>query len=280
MLARQGRGVPLEEAIRMYERAIELDANYALAYAALASARNWLYTYWGGDLAQAREAQRAARKAVALAPNLAEAHAVLATCLSSEGGNEAAQRAFDEALRLNSNSPWVLQAYGDHLFRSGAMELAAEYYQKAVALDPERREVRGMPLALILKRLGRHDEFVEYVRKNFELSSREAAVDPGDARAVYLSGLSLLRLGETQKGLEWIERALAIDSEDALLLYNVACAFALAGETDRALAALEKTVANGLSNLSWLENDADFDSIRDHPRFGAIVRRLRKNSTS
>lgn len=250
--------------------------NYALAYAGIASARTWLYSQWGGDSAHAREAHRAASKAVELAPNLAEAHAALASCLSFDGVREPAQRAFEEAMRLNSNSPWVLHAYGNHCFRNGEMERAAEYYCKALALDPERDEVRGMPLALILKRLGRHDEFLEYVRKNFELNSREAAVNPGDARAVYLSGLSLLRLGETEKGLQWIERALAIDPEDLLLLYNVACAFSIAGETERALAALEKTVANGFGNLAWLENDSDFDSIRDHPRFAAIVDRLRR----
>lgn len=274
MLARQGRRATLEEAIRQYERAIEIDPNYALAYAGIAGCQTWLFTQWGADRENLRRAGASARKAVELAPNLAEAHAALAACLSYGGDRAGAERELDDALRLNSRSAWAQKAYGDHCFREGDMERAADFYRRAMALDPARYELPGY-LSQVLFRLGRIEECLAASRHAFDVASHEASVNPGDARACYMAGIALLRLGERERGLEWIDRAVSIDADDLLVLYNIGCAYALAGEPERALDALERALVHGFGNLRWLENDSDFDSIREHPRFGALLDRVR-----
>ena len=56
------------------------------------------------------------------------------------------------------------------------------------------------------------------------------------------------------------------------LILGVACIFALAGDHEKALDLLEHSI----SNVSWIENDPELDSIRDHPRYLAYIEKLRK----
>lgn len=64
---------------------------------------------------------------------------------------------------------------------------------------------------------------------------------------------------------------MAIDPEEATILYNAACTYALLGETDRAIDLLEKAIRNGYGHKEWIDNDPDFASLRDHPRFQALM---------
>jgi adenylate cyclase len=79
--------------------------------------------------------------------------------------------------------------------------------------------------------------------------------------------------------VEWLGRALAIDPEETTILYNAACTYSLMGEKDKALNLLEKAVRNGYGHKEWLENDPDFASLSDHPRFQALMQRLTGTSS-
>lgn|ERR1700720_701699 len=83
-----------------------------------------------------------------------------------------------------------------------------------------------------------------------------------------------MRLGQRDQALERARRAFAIDPEDGGVLYNVACFYALAGSREEALDHLDKAIQNGFGHRDWLENDSDFDSLRDEPRFQALLRKL------
>jgi adenylate cyclase len=100
------------------------------------------------------------------------------------------------------------------------------------------------------------------------------ALNPDDARAITMGAVSLCRLGEKAKGLEWAERALEIDADDAGVRYNVACLYALEGETARAMGALEEAVRAGFANVDWIKNDPDLDSLRADPRFQTLLDKL------
>jgi adenylate cyclase len=70
-------------------------------------------------------------------------------------------------------------------------------------------------------------------------------------------------------------RQRALDPEDGGTLYNVACAYARAGRTDQALDTLERALDRTVTNLTWIANDPDWNELRDHPRFQALLSRLR-----
>ena len=83
-----------------------------------------------------------------------------------------------------------------------------------------------------------------------------------------------MRLGQRDQALERARRASTIDPEDSAVLYNVGCVYALAGSDEEALDHLDKAIQNGFGHRDWLENDSDLDSIRDQPRFQALLRKL------
>jgi hypothetical protein len=68
--------------------------------------------------------------------------------------------------------------------------------------------------------------------------------------------------------------AVALAPQEAGLLYNAACVYATTGKHDRAIEYLERAVDAGYSHKSWLENDSDFDSIREDERFKAVLERI------
>jgi tetratricopeptide (TPR) repeat protein len=103
---------------------------------------------------------------------------------------------------------------------------------------------------------------------------RHVELYPEDARALYLGTGALIEVGDTKRSLEWAARALAIDPEESAILYNVACTYSLLGEKEQALDCLEKAVRNGFGHKAWVENDPDFASLRNLPRFQALLQRL------
>ena len=84
----------------------------------------------------------------------------------------------------------------------------------------------------------------------------------------------LCHIGRREQGLEWGDRALALDPEDAGVLYNTACLNAVAGRSEYAIELLEKAVQNGFGHREWIDNDPDVASLRDHPRFQALLNSL------
>ena len=80
-----------------------------------------------------------------------------------------------------------------------------------------------------------------------------------------------MQLGDEEKTIEWIERAQVLSPTSSGVMYNSACLYAKIGETERALDLIEKAVELGSRNKRYFETDGDFDSIRDHPRFVALM---------
>jgi len=56
-----------------------------------------------------------------------------------------------------------------------------------------------------------------------------------------------------------------------MLLYNVACTYASLGRNEEAISCLERSVEKGFGHREWIDNDPDLNSIRDNPRYQAIV---------
>ena len=69
-------------------------------------------------------------------------------------------------------------------------------------------------------------------------------------------------------------QAMALAPNDPVVLYNAACTLAQLGEHDRALDGLERSIEAGVAVGDWIKHDPDFESLRDHPRFQAIVKRI------
>ncbi|MDH4166449.1 MAG: hypothetical protein OEY13_07965 [Gammaproteobacteria bacterium] len=128
----------LRASLRSFEKAVELDPNYAQAYAGKAAAQSRLASngYDGFDVGFGK-ARQAAQRSLELAPNLAEGYLALAFTQGVLSGDVSGNYAlYERALQLNPGSALVQQSYADFATTAGAHEQAIAAGQRAVALDP------------------------------------------------------------------------------------------------------------------------------------------------
>ncbi|HEY9383828.1 MAG TPA: protein kinase [Gemmatimonadales bacterium] len=263
----------IQYARRMFERAIDIDPNYAIAYAGIADCCAFLYMYWDGSRANLEGAETASRKALDLAPELAETHASRGFALTLSGDYPGAVREFETAIRLNPNLYEAHYLYARAHMQEGKLEEAVRQFMEAARLRPEDYQA----LLLVqgpLRGLGRHEEVQSVLRGGLQLAEKHLELNPDDARALYLGATALIQLGERERALEWAGRARAANESDSLVLYNVACVYSLGGLKEEALECLEKAVQNGFGHGGWIDHDSDLDSLRGDPRFEALKKRL------
>jgi tetratricopeptide (TPR) repeat protein len=269
----QFRRTGIQFARRMYERAMEIDPSYALAYAGAADCCSFLYMYWDASKANLDGADMYSQKALELGPELAEAHASRGFAVSLRKRYDEARREFETAIRLNPKLYEAHYLYARACMQEGKLEEAARRYEDAARVRPEDYQ------ALLLMQgplngLGRTADAEGAVRRGLQVVEKHLELNPDDARALYLGAGALVMLGNRDRGLEWARRAFAIDPEDSGVLYNVACAYVSLGMTEDAIICLEKAVQNGFGHREWLENDSDLDALRADPRFEALRKRL------
>ncbi|MBA3342006.1 MAG: protein kinase [Gemmatimonadaceae bacterium] len=261
-----------EYARQMFERAIELDPDYALAYAGIADCCSFLYQYFYASPANLKRADAASRRALELAPSLAEAHASRGLAVSLSNRFEEADTEFEMALKLNPNSFEAAYFYARSCVAQGRNEDAARWFERAIAVRPDDYAALAL-LATTYLALGRAEESIKASRRSYDSARKHLDLNPDDPRALYMGAMSLTSLGESEKAREWNRRALAMDPDDPSVLYNIACAFAVEAQSDEAIDALERALANGFGHWQWIEHDTDLDSLRDNPRFIEMLAR-------
>ena len=258
-----------EAIIRLCQRAVEIDPNYAEAWALIAMAEMLLHSTVGrgGD-----DGLEAAERALSLNPDLAEAHAVKARILSAEKRHDEASREIETALRLDPESHQVNKCAGLLKFRQQQIEEAVAYWEKTLALEEGDFGTGGM-LITCYTALGNH----EAARRSAEITLARAekvlAHDPNNGSAMGHGSWALAVLGQRDRAKDWMGRALLLDPDNMTMRYNCACA--LANNLNDKEAALEilgpAFEKMGTALINHAKIDPDLDSIRNDPRFKAML---------
>jgi non-specific serine/threonine protein kinase len=258
---------------QMFQRAIEIDPAYARAYAGIADCCSFLYMYADSSPGMLEEADSASRRALELDPELAEAHASRGLALTLNNRYADAEEELEAAIRLDPRLFEGYYFYARASFQQGKLAKAAGLYEQAARVRPDDYQSLGL-LASTYEGLERRDDALAAHRRCLLLVQKHLEVHPDDARAVYMGALSWVQLGQVERGLEWARRALDMDPEETSILYNVACVYSLHGDVEDALDCLEKAVQQGFGHKEWIVNDSDLATLRDHPRFKALLARL------
>src|SRR6058998_625860 len=285
--------------IRYYEQALKLDPNYALAYCGLADT----YAYMGGVVMPSKEAvakeKEFAQRAIELDPELAEAHLSLACALGGAFDWRNAQIEFDRAIELNPNLAWAYEIYAWFLGGVGRLDEAIAKDKKAIELDPLNSFFQSA-LAYYLYHARRYDGAIVQIKKTLEL-------DPASTLGRHLLGCCLLWKGDTAGAIAEFQRskivvtgawyqgllgyAYAISGDRpkaeqilreleqmAKRQYVSTTAFADIhlglGEKEKALDWLEKSYQDQQSACWYLTVDPIYDSVRNEPRFQALVQKV------
>ena len=195
-------------AAKLFNRAIELDPNYALAYAGLADCWSYIYLYVNHSEEARQKAEQAGARAVELDPESAPAHASRAVALSISRRDSEAEAGFEAATRLDPNLFEAYYFHARHAFVRGQAEKAVRLYEQAMRVRPEDYQA-PLLMAQVYDDLGRPEAAAAARQAGIERAERHLDLNPDAARALYMGANGLVALGESGRGREWVERAVA-----------------------------------------------------------------------
>jgi TolB-like protein/tetratricopeptide (TPR) repeat protein len=264
----------LEQSRRMFEGAIELDADYAPAWAGLATVHALLFEWWGSKEEDMHRADRASQIAMELAPDLADAHVARGFALSLRNLYDEAQVHFELAAHINPHLFDAYYYYARAAFARGEIEHSVELFRKAAEVRQEDFQSPAFG-AQSLRMLARMDEARLCSREAVVRAERILALNPLDGRALAVGSLALLETGDPGRADEWSRRAVDLYPDDLSALLNRACLKLRIGQHEEALDLLERFFGRGMGKRDWVEHDPDYDCVREHPRFKAMFAKLK-----
>jgi TolB-like protein/Flp pilus assembly protein TadD len=294
----------LRKAGDYFQKAIDLDPKYALAYAGLADVHSLVPVYAGtAPQDDVPKALAAARKAVELDDRLAESHTSLGNALVSSVQLKAAEAEFRRALELNPNYATAHQWLAECLFGQGRFSESLAENERAHELDPLSLIINAS-YASSLAGAGRYEEAVKQARKTLDLDPElvpgheilgqiyedegklnEAIIEYSKANELgpTPSNFAMLahayaktgRMGETRKILDKLSD---LSGQQYVGSYPLAIVHLALGEKDEALRLLEQSFVERDILLQGLfgsiKIDKRLDPLRHDPRFQKLVERF------
>jgi TolB-like protein/DNA-binding winged helix-turn-helix (wHTH) protein/Flp pilus assembly protein TadD len=291
----------LEESIGYFQEATRRDATFAPAYVGLADAYNRLGTIFiGTPPSEVRpKVVNAARKALELDPELAEAHVLLADIYQAQWHWSDAQAEYKRALELKPNDAAAHVGFAHWLLCQGRTQEAVTWTERGRELDPI--EVSGTTIGETLFFAHRYDEAIHELRSVL-------AVQGDSASALWYLGYSLIAKGQPDDAIPVLEKAVSLTNRSPGVIGVLIRAYAHAGrrkdafrlldelkqrrqkgyvpagafvnaylgleDREQAFAWLEHAYQEQSNILQFLKVHPHFDPLRDDPRFKDLVHRV------
>jgi adenylate cyclase len=255
---------------RMFAKAVELDPDYARAYAGIADCDSMLHSWHNVDVSIDGILATSA-KALALDPELAEAHASRGVALQFVGSYEEATAEFEHALTLDPDLYEANYFYARFFFERGNFEKAAKLFERAAQIRSDDYR-SALLLSAVYRSLGREADRERSARLGLERAERELNLHPENSGPAQYGALALAHLGERDRARDWAARTLAIDPDDLLAKYIIACVYSQLGDLETAIELLEQVLPHrSREQTRWFMNDSDLNPIRSHPRYQNLL---------
>lgn len=218
----------MQKGERYFQQAVDSDPTFAAAYSGLANCNSGLM--WHGFKSPAEalpKAYAAARKAVEIDPQSAEAHASLGLVLSHHWDWSGAEAEFRRALELDPQYANAHHWYGDYLSIKSRHDEAVAEARRGLELDPLNLMISTW-VGLRYYMAHNYSAAIEQNRNSVELDSNFAA-------AHLLLGVDYVQAGLHNEGVSELKRAARLSGGSPLYTAQVAVALAVAGRKSEAL---------------------------------------------
>jgi DNA-binding winged helix-turn-helix (wHTH) protein/tetratricopeptide (TPR) repeat protein len=248
------------KAIEVFEQAIAMDANYALAHCGLADAYFRLSNVSFAPVEFLPKAKAAALKAVEIDEDLAEAHSSLGLLkVYYDHDWSGAESEFRKALKLNPDLVSAHQRYGSYLTFMGRFEESIRRYEAALELDPFSLQI-NMNLATTYYLRGEYERSVAHLIKTSEL-------EPNYMPVHFVLGCVYIQQGRFEDAIKEFQFIYKLDEEAYLALGFMGYAHALLGQRAEA-----ETLLNILQDISKRKYVSPYSLLVVHLALGPQAR--------
>ena len=259
----------LQFALQMYENAVALDPDFALAHAGLANVCAQHFYYFERKQQWIDRAISATQKASANgseAPEIKLAEAWLA--FAKKRYDEVVDKMRTE-LEKHPDLDGGYYLLGSALFESGRYQEIVDIMELALAHAGENYNTT-IPIQNALGALGKTDALNNYIYRTIAIFEDHLKKVPEDARARVLLANSYATQGRFDDAKREADMAVLLRPDDTMILYNIACVFCLMNNPKDALVALRKARDAGYSNAPWARQDPDLAILHDDPEFETL----------
>jgi serine/threonine protein kinase/tetratricopeptide (TPR) repeat protein len=264
--ARRWTRQDLEFARQMFENAVSLDGNFALAYAATANVCALHHYLYGRDPVWMDRAKTAAERATALGPGLPEVSVAQAWVLYAGDHLDDAVNIAKQAIARKPDCEGGYSLLGRALCSTGRYRELADLAETAIDASGEDYNVFS-PIQNALGALGK-TEALKYMRQRrtqtIEAHLRKV---PEDVRARMMLGIDYAIAGRTEDALREVHIATLLRPDEAMVLYNAACAYCAMDKLPEAIESLRKSWEAGYRDAGWTRRDPDLVKLHGLPEF-------------
>jgi non-specific serine/threonine protein kinase len=256
----------LEFALRMFENAVSLDPQFALAHAAIANACAQFHYHYERDPAWIQRAVAATKKASSIRRDLPEVLVAEGWILYAEGEYEQAVALVRQVIERKPDTEGAYYLLLRGLFASGQ-------YHEVARLGDAALEASGgdynvyIPITNALGALSKKDALDRIRQREIQALEAHLKLVPEDARARTLLAGDYASLGQVDAAMREASLAISLRPTEAIVLYNAACVFCQLGNKPDAMDAIRKAWDAGFRDPDWARRDPDLALIHEDPEF-------------
>lgn len=256
-------------ALQMYENAVALDPDFALAHAGLATVCAEYYWHFERNQGWLDRAIASTRIASAKGTEAPEVKLAEAWVDYAEGRYQMAVDTMRKALETHPDLEGGYYLLGRALFESGQYQQIVDIMEEALSHAGENYNT-VMPIHNALGALGKKDALMNFVHRELAVYEEALKKTPEDARVRVLLAGNYAMLGRFDEAKREADMAMALRPDDAMILYNTACAYCGMDNAKDAMTALKKAWEAGYTNSTWTRQDPDLALLHGNPEFERI----------
>jgi non-specific serine/threonine protein kinase len=256
----------MQFALQMYENAVALDPNFAVAHAAIANVCAQYYYYFERKQDWIDRVNVAAQKAIATGRDEPEIRCAEAWLDFAQGNYSSAVDKIRAALARDPDIDGGYHLFGRALFESGRYQEVLDIMEDALAHAGENYNTT-IPIHNALGALGKADALKNYTFREIAIFETQLKKTPEDARVRVLLAGDYAYQNRYDDAQRELDLAMALRPDDTMILYNSACTLAEMDRLPEAMAALKKAWEAGYRNPAWTRQDPDLAKLHGDPEF-------------